>query len=172
MVGFVTDFSSTLPVSRSQLPSITADCFVQFLRYSLCAQLPAVVNICRMDDVADCIWILHEGSVAEVDAERIESHDRHAPAIFGVDCTSEGAGLAIPLQAMRPAVSVCETIYLVNCVSPSAERRCPVAGLGVLSMHVHLDAPSSRWLYMLMGLYSSILSSEACSLCLSVLFPK
>ena len=31
-----------------------------------CAQLPAGADICEADDVADCIYILHEGSVAEV----------------------------------------------------------------------------------------------------------
>ena len=51
--------------------------------YFLCVQLPAGADICEKDDVADCIWILHEGIVAEVDAEGIESHDRHAPAILG-----------------------------------------------------------------------------------------
>ena len=39
--------------------------------------------MCEADDVADCIWILHEGKVAEVDKQGIESHEVHAPAVLG-----------------------------------------------------------------------------------------
>ena len=46
-------------------------------------QLPAGQDLCEADDVADCIWILHEGLVAEVDANGIEAHDRTAPAVLG-----------------------------------------------------------------------------------------
>ncbi len=46
-------------------------------------QLPAGQDLCEADDVADCIWILHEGVAAEVDANGVESHDRTAPAVLG-----------------------------------------------------------------------------------------
>ncbi len=49
----------------------------------MCLQLPAGQDLCEADDVADCIWILHEGLVAEVDANGVESSDKMAPAVLG-----------------------------------------------------------------------------------------
>ena len=53
------------------------------MKASLCVQLPAGADLCEADDVADCIWILHEGIVAEVDANGIEAYDNMAPALLG-----------------------------------------------------------------------------------------
>ncbi|BDA50689.1 probable potassium/sodium hyperpolarization-activated cyclic nucleotide-gated channel [Coccomyxa sp. Obi] len=46
-------------------------------------QLPAGADICEAGDVADCLWILHEGSVAAVDANGIETRVTTAPALLG-----------------------------------------------------------------------------------------
>ena len=35
------------------------------------------------DDMAECILILHEGIVAEVDANDIQAHERIAPTLLG-----------------------------------------------------------------------------------------
>ena len=67
-------------------------------------QLPAGQDLCEVDDVADCIWILHEGLVAEVDANGIEAHDRMAPAVLGETALLR-ARLPISLPAMCPTVS-------------------------------------------------------------------
>lgn len=48
-----------------------------------CAQLPAGADICEAGDVADCIWVLHEGSVAAVDANGFETSVMVAPALLG-----------------------------------------------------------------------------------------
>lgn len=46
-------------------------------------QLPAGCDICEAGDVADCLWVLHEGSVAAVDASGYESDVTIAPALLG-----------------------------------------------------------------------------------------
>lgn len=48
-----------------------------------CVQLPAGADICEAGDVADCLWVLHEGSVAAVDADGVETHVTTAPALLG-----------------------------------------------------------------------------------------
>ena len=48
-----------------------------------CVQLPAGGDICEAGDMADCLWILHEGSVAAVDANGIETTVTTAPALLG-----------------------------------------------------------------------------------------
>jgi len=53
------------------------------MKASLCVQLLAGADLCEADDVADCIWILHEGIIAEVDANDIEAHERFAPTPLG-----------------------------------------------------------------------------------------
>lgn len=56
---------------------------LQYSSWFVPAQLPAGADVCEADDVADCIWILHEGVVVEVDKQGMESHERHAPALLG-----------------------------------------------------------------------------------------
>ncbi|CAL8465088.1 g4623 [Coccomyxa elongata] len=46
-------------------------------------QLPAGADICEAGDVADCLWVLHEGSVAAVNADGVETHVTTAPALLG-----------------------------------------------------------------------------------------
>lgn len=46
-------------------------------------QLPAGVTVCEVEDPADCVWVLHEGSVAEVTPDGVEINIRTAPALLG-----------------------------------------------------------------------------------------
>lgn len=46
-------------------------------------QLPAGVTICEVDDPADCVWLLHEGSVAEMTPDGSEINVKEAPALIG-----------------------------------------------------------------------------------------
>jgi hypothetical protein len=47
------------------------------------AQLPAGADIYEEGDLADCMYILHEGSVAEVTSAGVEHNVRVSPALLG-----------------------------------------------------------------------------------------
>ena len=46
-------------------------------------QLPAGADICEADDVKDCLYILHEGSVAELGPNGQENQVTNRPLIPG-----------------------------------------------------------------------------------------
>lgn len=46
-------------------------------------QLPAGADICEAGDIADCLWMLHEGSVSAVGATGYETKVSTAPALLG-----------------------------------------------------------------------------------------
>ncbi|CAL8463823.1 g3357 [Coccomyxa elongata] len=46
-------------------------------------QLPAGADMCEAGDIADCLWVLHEGSVSAVGATGYETKISTAPALLG-----------------------------------------------------------------------------------------
>lgn len=46
-------------------------------------QLPAGADMCEAGDMADCLWVLHEGAVAAVGASGYETKVSTAPALLG-----------------------------------------------------------------------------------------
>ena len=77
------------------------------------AQLPAGAPMCDRGDVADCIWILHEGSVSELGPNLEETKARPCRLYSLCQLSSTAACTAVPGWCRNFSVSVwvCRDAY-------------------------------------------------------------
>ncbi len=63
---------------------LSSSCIAVFLIYIACVpQVPAGVDMCKAGDMADCLWVLHRGSVVAISAAEHNDKVIGAPALLG-----------------------------------------------------------------------------------------